>query len=77
MGVPISFLDRHNPDQFEVLGITDRGNEHGLKTKEYDRSQTPKANDLNRRAAIRLPDGSYRGTYARLLIRHKRTDNEN
>ena len=22
MGVPITFLDKHNPDQFEVVGIT-------------------------------------------------------
>lgn len=21
MGVPITFLDKHNPDQFEILGI--------------------------------------------------------
>lgn len=25
MGVPISFLDKYCPDQFEILGITDRG----------------------------------------------------
>ena len=25
MGVPISFLDKYNPDQFEVLGATQRG----------------------------------------------------
>ena len=51
MGVPISFLDRYCPEQFELLGITDRGNEFGLKTKEYDTSEIPNANDLNRRAA--------------------------
>ena len=26
MGVPITFLDKHNPEQFEVMGITDRDN---------------------------------------------------
>lgn len=25
MGVPISFLDKYNPEQLEILGITDRG----------------------------------------------------
>ena len=25
MGVPISFLDKHNPDQFEILGTSDNG----------------------------------------------------
>ena len=51
MGVPISFLDKYCPEQFEILGITDRGNAWGLKTKEYSQDEDPKANDLNRRAA--------------------------
>ena len=25
MGVPITYLDKHNPEQFEVLGIACRG----------------------------------------------------
>ena len=33
MGVPITFLDKHNPEQFEFLGITDRDNNSGLKNK--------------------------------------------
>jgi hypothetical protein len=37
MGVPISFLDKHNPEQFELLGATQRGC-HDLvpDTKKYD-----------------------------------------
>ena len=37
MGVPISFLDKYNPDQFEILGATQRGC-HDLvpDTKKYD-----------------------------------------
>ena len=71
MGVPITFLDKYNPNQFEILGITDRGNEYGLKTKEYKKEDTPNAGDLNRRAAYRV-NGVLKATYARLLIRHKR-----
>ncbi len=71
MGVPITFLDNYNPDQFEILGITDRGNEWGLKTKEYTAEETPNANDLNRRAAIKTGN-AYKPTYARLLIRRKK-----
>lgn len=71
MGVPITFLDKYNPDQFEIIGITDRGNEYGLKLREYDKSDIPNAGDLNRRAAIKLADGTYKSTYARLLIRKK------
>ena len=68
MGVPISFLDKYCPEQFEILGITDRGNEWGLKTKEYVISDTPNWADLNRRGAIWY-NGSLTSTYARLLIR--------
>lgn len=70
MGVPITFLDKYNPEQFEILGITDRGNEYGLKTKEYTKNDAPNAGDLNRRAAYYV-DGTLKATYARLLIRRK------
>ena len=68
MGVPISFLIKYCPEQFEILGITDRGNQWGLKTKEYTISDTPNFADLNRRGAIGS-NGSLVSTYARLLIR--------
>ena len=70
MGVAITFLDRHNPDQFEILGITDRDNNSGLKTREYSPQDAANHSDLNRRAAI-LKDGVLTSTYARLLIRRK------
>ena len=71
MGVPITFLDKYNPDQFEILGITDRDNNSGLKTKEYTESDAANWGDLNRRGAIRVGN-TYKSTYARLLIRRKR-----
>lgn len=51
MGVPITFLDKYNPDQFEILGITDRGNIYGLTTKVYTATDASNFGDLNRRAA--------------------------
>ena len=37
MGVPISFLDKYNPDQFEILGATQRGcHDKVPDTKQYD-----------------------------------------
>lgn len=68
MGVPITFLDKYCPEQFEILGITDRGNEWGFKTKEYTLEDTPKYADLNRRGAV-IINGELSSTYARLLIR--------
>lgn len=72
MGVPITFLDRYNPDQFEILGITDRDNNSGIKTKEYTEADVPNFGDLNRRGVIRIGK-SLKPTYVRLLIRHRRT----
>jgi hypothetical protein len=63
-------MDSYNPDQFEILGITDRDNNSGLKTKTYSRADVPNAGDLNRRGAL-LVDGKLRSTFARLLIRKK------
>ena len=71
MGVPITFLDKYNPDQFEILGITDRQNTTGLRTKKYTQDDSPKYNDLNARSVIRLDDGSYKQVYARILIRKR------
>ena len=72
MGVPITFLDKYNPDQFEIVGITDRNNEWGLTTRTYTADDTPNYGDCNRRGAVRLPDGSLKSTYARILIRRKK-----
>ena len=30
MGVPITFLDKYNPEQFEVVGITNHGDMAGI-----------------------------------------------
>ena len=59
MGVPISFLDKYNPEQFEILSANDfRCNK---KTRE-------KPHGL-----IKDKDGAINGkpTYARILIKHK------
>lgn len=37
MGVPITFLDKYNPEQFEIVGLTQRGCHDGFpETKKYD-----------------------------------------
>tara|TARA_B100000242_G_scaffold270084_1_gene221335 strand:- start:195 stop:1241 length:1047 start_codon:yes stop_codon:yes gene_type:complete len=71
MGVPITFIDKYNPDQFEILGITDRSNSSGLRTKKYTAEDSPKYNDLNARSVLKTVKG-YKAVYARLLIRNKK-----
>ncbi len=71
MGTPITFFDKYNPKQFEILGITDRDPNNEYRTKLYTQEDSPKYNDLNRRAAIKIK-GEFKTTYARLLIKHKK-----
>jgi len=71
MGVPVTFLDKYNPEQFEILDITDREPHNKYRTKLYTREDSPKYNDLNRRAVIKIDD-SLQPTYARLLIKSKK-----
>ena len=75
MGVPITFIDRYNPDQFELLGMTDRQNTSGLRTKKYTIEDMPNFNDMNA-SCVLLKDGVYKSLYTRFLIRRK-DSNEN
>jgi len=71
IGIPVTFLDKYNPDQFEILGITDRDPDNAHRTKMYTRKDSPKYNDLNRRAAIKI-GVELKPVYARLLIKKKK-----
>ncbi|MBR3748184.1 MAG: adenine-specific methyltransferase EcoRI family protein [Selenomonadaceae bacterium] len=74
MGVPITFLDKYCPAQFEILGITDRQNTSGLRTKKYTATDDPNYNDLNARSVLKIGD-EYKPTYARILIRRRQNGN--
>ena len=71
MGVPISFLDKYCPAQFKIIGIADRKNSSGMRTKVFTKADSPKYNDLNRAGAY-YENGTLKGTFTRILIR-KRT----
>lgn len=60
MGVPITFLDRYSPDQFELLGIMSGAKGEGLTN----------GNDGRAKFYVRG-----RGVYARILIRRKQNEN--
>lgn len=70
MGVPITFLDKFNPEQFEILGITCRGYSPKYRTKLYAKEEFENANDLNGSGCI-LVDGKPKMVYGRLLIRKR------
>ena len=66
MGVPITFLGKHNPEQFEILGITQR-NDDPYKLKKYNKTEYKNANDLNAGACI-IINNKPKSIYARILI---------
>lgn len=74
MGVPISFLDKYSPEQFEILGITQSWDDpSGLKVRQYPTqlqvSKTGKESrvgKLNDGAAIPVKTPPKGGTYYRV-----------
>ena len=71
MGVPISFLDKFNPDQFEIIGMAKRGaGDPALKSKVYTVDDYPNYSDLNAGPVLVTPSGLV-NTYPRILIKHK------
>ncbi|MBI1857270.1 adenine-specific methyltransferase EcoRI family protein [Candidatus Saccharibacteria bacterium] len=81
MGVPISFLDKYNPDQFEILGMCENEDLYNLKTKKYSNQEKKDAYfakfgksgqyDLNASGVV-LRDGLYEKVYQRVLIKHRK-----
>jgi hypothetical protein len=83
MGVPISFLDKYDPDQFEILGTSDNGlvNESLKRTAGltqefvddyYEAGGVGTYQAGNPTAGI-YENGVARMVYKRLFIRHRRT----
>lgn len=76
MGVPITFLDKYNPDQFEIMGMCENMDLYGLKTKLYSGQECRDryyeifgkkgAYDLNAAGVV-----NGRKVYQRLLIKRK------
>jgi hypothetical protein len=60
MGVPITFLDKYNPQQFEIIWTTDRGGDGMLEDikKPHTRYDAPVVNG--------------KGLYKRIIIRNKK-----
>ncbi|HBM45825.1 MAG: Modification methylase EcoRI [Parcubacteria group bacterium GW2011_GWF2_38_76] len=88
MGVPISFLDKYNPDQFQIIGYE---KSYDLRTKTYPKQlqisksgKKSKVTKLNDGAAIKVSappvgmtyyvvdDEYYAQAYKRIFIRHKK-----
>jgi hypothetical protein len=80
MGVPISFLDKYSPEQFEILGICENEDLYNLKSKVYTSAECKQAYldkfgkkgiyDLNA-SGVLLKEGLLVKVYQRVLIKHR------
>ena len=77
MGVPITFLNKHNPDQFEIigLGISNSGLEIGVKPYKPEHKLYRKT--IQKRGAVdgdlyMMVDNIVTVPYARILIKKKK-----
>jgi hypothetical protein len=71
MGVPITFLDKYNPDQFEILGSSMH---LGVPISQIAERGTYLQGGP--RFYIANDDGTYRRMYDRIVIRHRRPARE-
>ena len=81
MGVPVSFLDKYSPDQFEIVGRCENENLYQLKTKVYTSDECKQAYfdkfgkkgtyDMNSNGVL-LIDGLLEKTYQRVFIKHRK-----
>ena len=76
MGVPISFLDKYSPEQFEIigLGISNSGIEIGVQPYKIEHKKYRK--EIQKRGAVdgdlyMMVNGIVEVPYARILIKHK------
>ena len=81
MGVPVSILDKYNPEQFKIVGMCENVDLYRQKTKVYTSAECKQAYldkfgkkgtyDLNASGVV-IRDGLLEKVYQRVLIKHKK-----
>ena len=72
MGVPISFLDKYCPEQFEIIGQTQGNSGKELGLIPFDRKLKKLNPSLRDGQLYYMINGKPEKPYARILIRHKK-----
>lgn len=77
MGVPITFMDKYNPDQFEIIGvgIANLGREIGIQPYKPEHKKFRK--EVQKRGAVDgdlyfVKNGEVEVPYSRIIIKHKK-----
>ncbi|MXW52867.1 MAG: modification methylase [Gammaproteobacteria bacterium] len=76
MGVPITFMDKYNPDQFELLGIGIAGLGLAAGVRPYKPEHKSFRKYVQRRGAVdgdlyMIVDGEVKVPYSRILVRNR------
>lgn len=80
MGVPITFLDKYNPKQFEIIGLGISNSGIGIGVKPYKEEHKKYRKEIQRRGAVdgdlyMITNGIVDVPYARILIKNKKYEN--
>ncbi len=77
MGVPLTFMDKYCPEQFEIVGITGRGNNVDFKTKIYTNEDAENYSKLNSSSVV-LKNGKPKVKFDRIFIKkHPKNSKQN
>jgi hypothetical protein len=81
MGIPITFLDKYSPEQFEIVGMCENEDLYNFKTKMYTSAECKQAYfdkfglkgtyDLNATGVV-VRDGLLEKVFKRVLIKHRK-----
>ena len=77
MGVPISFLDKYSPEQFEIIGLGIANLGRSIGVKPYKPEHRKYRREIQKRGVVdgdlyMIKDGIVEVPYARVLIKHKK-----
>ena len=77
IGVPITFLDKHNPEQFEIIGIGIAGLGKSIGVRPYTPEHKKFRKEVQKRGAVdgdlyMIENGEVKVPYSRIIIRNKR-----
>lgn len=75
MGVPITFLDKYNPEQFEIIGMAHGDAGVALGLKPYDRKYKKLNKGMRDGDLFYLKDGFPVLPYRRILIKRRKNEN--
>lgn len=77
IGVPITFIDKYNPEQFEIVGLGISNSGIGIGVKPYKIEHKKYRKEVQKRGAVdgdlyMITNGIVDVPYARILIKNKK-----